>query len=117
MGWGGGASPSAAGPSGALSAVKVCGGTEAQSSKSSGARRLTPMREEEEEEDSGMEGVVVGVRWRSGVRALNTGMRDSGVFGRLVDEEGPETRRERDSGVFGRNVGIGTGGMEAAFGA
>ena len=30
-----------------LSAVKVCGGTVAQSSKSSGARLLTPMSEDE----------------------------------------------------------------------
>ena len=43
--------PAAACPSGALSAVKVCGGREAQSSKSSGARRLTPMRDDEDEDD------------------------------------------------------------------
>ena len=70
------------------------------------------MRDDEDEDDSGMEGTTMGVRWRSGVRALKTGIRVSGVFGRVVDE-GPDIMRVRDSGVFGRNVG--RGGMEEAF--
>ena len=92
--------------------MKGCGGTPVQSSKSSGARRLTPI--EEDEVEAGMEGVPVGSRWRSGVRALKTGIRASGVFGRLIDD-GPDIIRLReDSGVFGRMVGIGGGGMAAA---
>lgn len=54
----------------------------------------------------------MGTRWRSGVRALNTGTagsRDSGVFGRDIDE-GPDVMRFReDSGVLGLKVGIGGG--------
>ena len=99
-------------PSGALSAVKVWGGRLAQSSKSSGARLLTPMREEEDEDDS--ERVAIGARWRSGVRALKTGREgkrdwDSGVFGREMDD-GPDIIRMRDdSGVFGLKAGMGGG--------